>query len=278
MGENRLKTALRWLESALLGRVTLPAWIAIAMAIFLGVPAWSDAIRYWLETAKTTPTWAADIVPVIVSPYFPGALAVFGVVYLFVVGYEGTDIIRHKVVPVVGWIVVGLCFISVSVTALYGATELYIRSEIAKGIAGIPRNSSPAENTPLRPQRPLSYADSQILQPDQIRIPKIQNMLQEMTVYSAPGDVGPKVEYAPFDMIFARSGVRPGFSYMPPRSTEDQGLILFVQDLKNAPASAQKFAEILTMADVKYAMRTGENIPGVSGSHWALYFGPIPFD
>src|SRR5208283_2186606 len=101
----RLKQAVQWLLSVLLGRVTLPAWIAIALAIFLGIPTWNDAVRFWLETAKTTPTWAATAAPVITSPYFPPSLAIFGIVYLLIVGYGGGDIVSYKLVPVVGWIV-----------------------------------------------------------------------------------------------------------------------------------------------------------------------------
>lgn len=62
---------------------------------------------------------------------------------------------RHPVLPYVGWAIVAFVFVSMATTALYGAIELYIRSEIAKGIAGVPRGTSPAENTKSHPQRPF---------------------------------------------------------------------------------------------------------------------------
>lgn len=156
MRQNRLVEWMRWFLSALSGGVVLPAWIAIGMAIFLGVPAWSDAVHFWLNTAKTTPTWVATTATIIVNPYFPPGLALFGIVYLFVVGYEGTDIVRHQIVPVTGWIVVGVCFVVIFLTAGYGWLEISLRRAYDEGVAHVAREGTPSENTLSHPQRALS--------------------------------------------------------------------------------------------------------------------------
>jgi hypothetical protein len=284
MRDNWLKGAASWLTSVLLGRVTIPAWIAILMAIFLGIPAWSDAVRFWLDTAKASPSWATAAAPIITSAYFAPALGIFGLAYLLIVGFEGTDIVRHKIVPVVGWIVVGICFVSIVFTAGFGATEIYIRSEIAKGVAGIPRGASPAENNQEKPQRPLTFAKGATLQPNQIRIlneevPKIADMLRrDMAIYMAPPVAGPRIDPTQFAMIFERNGAPSGISFASTHSRDEQGLMIFVNNINNIPQSAQKFTELLTMADIQYTTRSVPGFPSVDDTHWVLFFGPLPFD
>jgi hypothetical protein len=191
MRNNWLKRVVGWLLSVFIGRVTFPFWIAIAMPIFLGVPAWSEAVHFWLETAKTTPTWAAPAAAIIVNPYFPPGLALFGFLYLLVVGYEGTDVVRHKIVPVTGWIVVGVCFLTIILMAGYGWLELALRTAYDEGAAGIARGT-PSDNTPSHPQRPLS-TESRVLQPDQTRIilqklPDLRNFISSVLIASTKDD------------------------------------------------------------------------------------------
>jgi hypothetical protein len=252
------------------------------MAIFLGIPAWSDAVHFWLDTAKTTPGWFSTAAPIITNQYFPAALAIFGVIYLVIVGYEGTNPIRHKIVPVVGWVVVGICFVSIFVTAGYGAVEIYIRTEIARGIAGIPRNSSPAGSTP---SRPLAFGNHELV-PDQIRIlsdelPKLRDILQNNMYFAiAPRGSGPlATNFAPYNMIFMRSGIKAYMQELPPRGPQDDGLIIFVGDTNNIPESAQKFIQTLSVADIHPEIMSRVDVPTiVSGQKWMFYIGPAPMD
>ena len=113
--------------------------------------------------------------------------------YLFAVGFEGKSLLRQTIVPVFAWIVVGLCFVVIVVTAGYGATEAYVRTEIAKGIAGVPREASPATNSPNSPQRSLQ-TESRTLQPDQIRLlleelPKFKQYYTLLIIASTPNDL-----------------------------------------------------------------------------------------
>ncbi len=63
--------AVRWFWAAMLGRLQLPGWLALAVAIFLGVPAWSESVRFWLETAKTTGGWGSNLGADNYQPVFP---------------------------------------------------------------------------------------------------------------------------------------------------------------------------------------------------------------
>jgi hypothetical protein len=273
-----IRRALAWVKSALLGRVTLPGWLAIAMAVFLGIPAWNDAVNFWLETAKTSPLWLATAAPIVTSQYFAPALGLAGFIYLAIVGYEGTSIVRHRIVPIVGWVVLGVCVVSVVVTAGVGATEIYILTEIAKGVAGVPRDTSPATNNQTRPQRPLQ-SQSRFLQPDQVRIlleelPKLRQFASHMIIATAPNDneaVDVARQYFP---LFDRSGIRTSGATIYPNGPEDEGILIGVANINNPPEAAQKLREILSIADIHAELRSIKNNALLSDDGVMLFIAP----
>lgn len=276
---NRLAPLLRLAISLLLGRIVLPAWLAIAVAIFLTVPAVNDAVHFWLDTAETTPGWAAKLAPIIASSYFPGALGLFGLCYLILVGYEGTDIIRHTIVPVVGWIVVGLCLIAVLVTTGIGYFELRVRQEADKVALGIPRGASPAENNAARPQRPLQ-TQSRILQPDQIRIllqelPKFQQYQSKVFLASTPSDFETGSVIGQYPPLLVRSGIEPSMGSIKPRGPEDQGLIIAVAENSPIPEAAKRFQQILEVADIHVRIVAG-NWVNVGPGYFIFWAAPAP--
>jgi hypothetical protein len=218
-----------WMSSVLLGTVPLPGWAMLALAIIIGVPDWKERYEFWLGVSKSTGPWFAPVIPILAHPYFPGALALTGFFYLIVVGYSGSSVIRHTLLPFVAWAVVGVCIIAVGGTAVAGYFELRARQEGEKIALGIPRGASPAENNPDKPQRPLKFGNGQDIQPDQLRIlkeeiPKIHDELQNMTMAVAPPETGPRVNPQPFQLIFSRSGLNSSLSFVGPRGPEDQGL------------------------------------------------------
>ena len=258
MRDNRLKRVVGWLFSVLLGRVTIPAWIAIAMAIFLGVPAWSDAVHFWLETAKTTPTWAAPAATIIANPHFPPGLALFGFFYLLVVGYEGTDIVRHKIVPVTGWIVVGACFLTITLMAGYGWLVLALRTAHDEGAAGVARGT-PSDNSPSHPQRPLS-TESRSLQPDQTRVllqelPNLHKFVSNVLIAYTKDDNDTYIVADQYIHLFISNGIDVDRMVRLPAGPEDKGLLIEVLDKNNPPLSAQKLREIFHIADINTELR-----------------------
>jgi hypothetical protein len=226
MRDNWLKRVVGWLLSVLLGRVTFPFWIAIAMAIFLGVPSWSGAVHFWLETAKTTPTWAAPAAAIIANQYFPPGLALFGFFYLLVVGYEGTDVVRHKIVPVTGWIVVGVCFITITLMTGYGWLELSLRAAYDEGVAGIARGT-PSDNTPSHAQRPL-LTESRVLQPDQTRIilqelPDLRKFVSNILIAYTKDDSDTYIVADQYIHLFIGNGIDAERKIRLPAGPEDMG-------------------------------------------------------
>ena len=285
MWRERLKVLLarlaRWIASVMLGRVVLPFWLTIAMAIFLGVPEWSEAVRFWLETAKTTGGIAATVAPILTYPYFPPGLAIFGFLYLAVVGYTGTDVVRHKLVPIVGWIVVGVCFVSIVAVAGAGYFEIRVRQEANKIALGIPRNT-PDFNNPQRPQTPLfSQTNGRVLTPDQIRVlilelSKLRGTMQVLHVAYTPSDdevSGVRVQYAD---ILRRAGLGMSQLVQTPLGPEDEGLIFEVRDPNNISDNARKVQEAFAVANIfpKVQRAPSDLLP--QGIDFALFIAPRP--
>jgi hypothetical protein len=89
----------------------------------------------------------AMLTTVILWPWTGVILIVSGVLYVIFVCEPTGGVQRHHWWPYVGWAIAAFVFVAMAGTALYGALELHIRSEIAKGIAGVQRGASPAENS-----------------------------------------------------------------------------------------------------------------------------------
>jgi hypothetical protein len=79
---------------------------------------------------------------------------------------EGTQ--RHAWWPYVAASVFFICLAALTAGAVYGALELYIRKQIAEGVAGIPRG--PEASDPNRPQTPFTKGNWGGITPDQMRV------------------------------------------------------------------------------------------------------------
>ena len=251
------------------------------MAIFLGVPAWSDAVRFWLETAKTTPSWAANVAPIITNQFFPAGLAIFGFVYLAIVGYEGSDIVRHKIVPVVGSIVVGICFLSILLAAGAGYFELRVREEGNKIALGIPRNT-PDNISPQNPQKPLFSGNSgHDLTPDQTRIlilelSKLKGSLTTFPIAITTNDFETGNTQRVYADILRRAGIAVDEFSEIPSGPEDEGLIFQVQDPNNMPVIAHKVLEAFAIANIFPTIRQYPANVGQRTNPFSLFIAPRP--
>jgi hypothetical protein len=259
MRDNWLKKVVGWFLSVLLGRVTIPAWIAIAMAIFLGVPARSEAVHFWLETAKTTPTWAAPAAAIIAAPYFPPGLALFGFV------------------PVTGWIVVGVCFVTIILMAGYGWLELALRTAYDEGAAGIARGT-PSNNSTSHPQRPLS-TESRVLQPDQTRIilqelPDLRKFMSSILIAYTKDDNDTVIVAEQYIHLFIDNGIDANRTERLPAGPEDNWLLIEVLDKNNPPLSAQKLREIFHIADINTELRQVKHESELFGHDFVLFVAP----
>lgn len=195
----------------------------------------------------------AIIAAVILWPWTGVALIVIGIGYVIFIGEPEKGVQRHHWWPYVGWGIFALSFVAMSGIGLYGAGELYIRREIAKGIAGVPRNT-PDENNLRKPQKPLSVANRD-LQPDQIRIllreiPKLKPAPNGIMFSIVPGDVVADGIFRRYQDIFARSGISVGQFSQTPRGPEEEGMMLAVEDPAHIPASAEKLREAFEVASI----------------------------
>jgi hypothetical protein len=120
------------ITSVLLGTVQLPGWAMLLLAIVIGIPDWKSRYEFWISTAQSTGQQIAMLAPLLSHPYFPGILAIAGIIYLVIVGYPGESSIRHKFIPIFGWLFLAVIMVSIITTAGFGAIEIYIRKEIAR--------------------------------------------------------------------------------------------------------------------------------------------------
>jgi hypothetical protein len=183
---------------------------------------------------------------------------------------------RHHWWPYVGWAIVAFVFVSMAAPALYGAVELYIRSEIAKGIAGAPRGASPTENNPAHPQRPLS-AEDRHLQSDQTRIlkeefPKLHQFVSDVSVAWVPNDNETYVIAHQYMDLFQRNGIVPRELTMEPSGAEDEGLIIEVKDKSKVPEKAQKLMEILAAANIHPIVHDGKSTTYIHDDNDFVFF------
>jgi hypothetical protein len=192
---------------ALLGQFNVPGWLLIIIAIFIGVPDWNSRVEFWLSVAQSSGGHMSMAAKILLWPYFAPALAVIGIVYLVVVNRFESRLARHPILPIVAWTGVVICFVAITLTVGYGAVEIYIRQEIAKGITGIPCGA-PDD----RPNQPPVYSSARQLTPDQIRIlavelSKIKDLVKSVQIYTAPGDNEAWSLYAQLNEVFQRSGI-----------------------------------------------------------------------
>lgn len=152
--------------NVLLGQVKLPGWLFLFLAVVIGFPDWNSRHEFWLQVAKSSGGRLAMVAEALAWPYFSPTLAIVGVLYLLLVGQPKKSVQRHPLFPIIGWISVTICFAAIVVTAGFGAAEAYIRTEIAKGISGISRDTPDVPSPNQRPLLEINYE----LQPDQIRI------------------------------------------------------------------------------------------------------------
>jgi hypothetical protein len=101
-----------------------------------------------------------------------------------------------------------ICLAALTAGAVYGALELYIRKQIAEGVAGIPRG--PEASDPNRPQTPFTKGNWGGITPDQMRVlvqelPKLP--LTYLQFFSVPGDNAGWQYWHQLNDVFQRSGI-----------------------------------------------------------------------
>jgi hypothetical protein len=278
---NRVATVVAHL---LLGQFKLPGWLLLLVAIYMGVPDWNTRNEYWLNIAKSSGGLMSPIASILLWPYFAPALALTGLLYVVAVGrpWGGASApSRSPIIGWAGWIAFAICFATIAATIASGAVEAYIRTQIAEGIAGVPRGS-PDENNPTKPQRPL-MSENRILQPDQTRLlleemPSVKALTSMIFIASVPENTETYVVSEGYQDVFSRSGVIPQRMQIYPRGPDDHGVLIMVHDINAIPPAAEKLRDIMEIANVHPKIVDGADkyIAKENKDQFILFIAPAP--
>ncbi len=244
-----------------------------------------DMAQRVVEAMGGTPAMIASVLS---STWTSVALVVAGIGYIVLVGEPEKGVQRHHWWPYVGWAIFAFSVASMVSVVIYGANELFIRKEIAKGIVGIPRNT-PDENNPNRPQIPLETGDRSI-QPDQFRIlmvefNKIRDSLPILNVCTTESDQESLVLRQQFFVLLNRSGVVWSQCGLVPSGPDDVGFIIYVASLEKIPPAAEQFREALEIANMHPQIKEIgnqnkimqlENMIRNAASGFVFYIAPKP--
>jgi hypothetical protein len=206
-----------------------------------------------------------------------------GILYVVFIGEPTAGVQRHPAWPYIGWAIVAFVIVSIGGTALWGYTQLYIRSEIAKGVAGVERGTSPSENNQAHPQRPLSF-ENRNLQPNQIRVlneqlPTLRPFMKTAFIAYTNNDMETLSVADQYVRSFERSGIVPAKLIMDPSGPEDEGLLIFVKDKSAIPIAAQKLMEIFAIADIHPVVRDDRSADLVRfGVEFIFFVAPAHID
>ena len=241
-----------------LTRAKWPAWAVLLWNAFLFYPDWKSRIDVYVDTVRGMGGVLGHVAAAMTSPWFTPAATLAAILWILFLGEPRWGVVRHPRWAIVGWIAAGAFFTAIVVTIMWGAAELYIRSEIAKGIAGVPRGISPAENNPTKPQRPLQQLPRN-LEPDQTRLldkelPKLKPYAPVVNIASTVSDNESCSIARQYSNLLIRSGIKPDEFQLIPRGPEDQGLLILVPSVNNIPEAASKFQQALAIADISHRL------------------------
>jgi hypothetical protein len=216
---------------------------------FLDIGGRLDVLQRVVEGMGGTPAMIASVVS---SIWTSITLIALGIAYIVFIGEPQKGVQRHHAWPYVGWAIFAVSLVCMVGVAGYGAAELFIRKEIAKGIAGVPRESSPGN--PIL-QKPINTKAISI-QPNQIRIlmkelPKIKDLVKIVTI--ARFSAASETSYITNQLFetFERAGISVRIMSEGVHDINDHGLIIQIEDITNIPNSAQKLWEAFDVADIQ---------------------------
>ena len=234
-----------------------------------------DVLWPIVETMGGSPAMIASVIS---SWQFSLALIVAGIGYTVFVGEPEAGTQRHAWWPYVAASVFIICVAAMASVAMYGALELYIRRQIAEGVAGLPRG--PEANNPSRQQTPFTAGNWGSITPDQMRIliqelPKLPLKRPRVEFASVPNDNAGWQYWHQFNDVFQRSGINAPRSDQLPRGPQEEGLMLEVKDKTNIPESAQKLLEAFAIANID--IRVIEAPSGLlDETEFVVFIGPAP--
>jgi hypothetical protein len=275
--------SLQWLFAKaswlLLGQFKIPGWLGFAFAIFWGVPAWQSKIDFWAATVRSSGSHLAPLADVLTWPYLPATIALLSCVYLVAVSRTASSHSpRNAVLAGIAWSSLTLIVLASITVAGYGAIEFYIRAEIEKGRAGIPRAESPANSQQNGTDRPLYTDNPRGLTQNQQRLligmgEKLGAELPPfpITYMAFDGEAGGYARQ--FKIAFEHAAIRTlGPSEQPLSNPGLSGLYIEVDNL-NSPAG-RALQQALEVMDVH--AKLVDDLPRFANYPLVLFVAPRP--
>jgi hypothetical protein len=232
----------------------------------------------FIRIVESTGGRPAMIASALSSIWFSVGLVLVGIAYVVFVGEPEKGAQRHPWWPYVGWSVFAVCLTAIILVPTYGAIELYIRTQIAKGVSGVPRSSSPAS--------PNSGADHPLYSgPRQLTLDQQRILISEGAKLHAEL-IGLPITFLETDMeafsyasalkaTFERAAIRTtNVSPQELGEADRYGIMIEVANANAPPPNAVKLQQLLLTADIstKFVSTIDQfrNVPMV------LFIGPRP--
>jgi hypothetical protein len=275
--------SLNWLLKKaswiLLGQFRIPGWLGLLFAIFWGVPTWQSKIDFWVNVAKSSGGLLGALADILTWPYLSATIAIVSFVYLGVVSLQARpDSPRNAILGSFAWISLTLVVLTSIIVAGYGAAEFYIRSEIEKGRAAIPRSSSPADSQKNGTDRPM-YGSPRALTQNQQRLlsemaESLQNQLPKPLQITYLATDMEAFGYAQqFRTAFEHAAVQTSGPIEQPLGKPGlSGVIIEVDDVKSPTGRALQQA--LELMDAHPQLISG--LPRYGNYPVILFIGPRP--
>jgi hypothetical protein len=99
-------------------RFKLPGFVAIGLAILLGIPAWRDDFIFYMDAAGRAGAEMSLIASLLTSRWASPAIGVLGVLYLIFVGEPNEGKLKSRLWPYFAWTTIAICAAIVMI-ALY---------------------------------------------------------------------------------------------------------------------------------------------------------------
>jgi hypothetical protein len=263
----------------LLGQFSIPGWLGFLFAIFWGVPGWQSKFDYWARVAQSSNGWLTPLADILLWPYFSPTLGIISFAYLIVVSRLGRqEAVRSTVLTALAWISVTAVILTFIVVTGYGGIEIYIRTQIAKGVSGVPREGSPADSAKNGTDRPLYTDGPRVLTQNQQRLligmsDKLSDQLRQplMITYMAT-DMEAFSFASQLRTAFEHAAIRTlGPQEQPLGKAGLSGLIIEVDDIKSPAGIALQ--EALETMDIQPQLVAG---PRPGNYPLVLFVGPRP--